>query len=192
MDKTNDCVTATSTEMNIWRTKLENEFPQRPYFNWWSPEENYKLQSQSKMWCCWSGADTQDINSMLYTPNPVYKRLLALASDKIHYGMGYDNDRFAEIDFTVAHKQYLILKDEECELTVVNSYDTVDECKAYLREEVFGQNLNRDDYDLPDYFVVNLGLMCFDFSNTHTDKICFASISVYGNIPIENILLFNL
>jgi hypothetical protein len=159
---------------------------EKPYFSWWTVEENSRLQEHGTMWIAFACSGTNHIDNMLYIPNPIHKRISDLDKDVIHHGMGWSGHSFKAIDFTIHHKKYLVLKDEECKLEVETSFDTLEETKEYIRA------IPLDNDNEPDYYIVNLSKMCFEFNKEHNENNCFTHIYPYSGKPLEELLKLEL
>jgi hypothetical protein len=144
-------MTTTSTEVNT-----------RPYFVFWSAEENHLLQKNGSMWMCLANYPSTSVDCMLYTPKPAYERLIQKSA----------SEKFFLIDFTKTIERYVVFK--EGELNQDYSWSTLQQCKDYIAC-FFLYPENYSDADIS-FIVVDLSKMYFDFSVHHPDVVCHTRI----------------
>lgn len=148
----------TLKEVNIWKVKFDNDFPECAYHPWWTAYENYKLQHeyQGKL-CLWKNEDYVD--DILYRYSWTNRHLNNLYA--YYFCDRYRAYQQVQLDLTKPGL-FAILEDlERGGLSYFCSVNTIEEVKNTIRDGYLF--ISEGKYQC-EYVVVRLDRMTLEFS----------------------------
>jgi hypothetical protein len=159
-DITDKLISALAPEEDIWNTRFAVDFPDHPYYDWWTPKENYLLQKNCKKYggmVLYYFADSVafEVIHLLCKPKEVYNVFCEDHNKLIRKNTGFGLPSYLplKLDFAASQKRYLVLIDDlnrDWEEFTMKQFDTQEEIDQALSKEKS--------------YVIDLSLMGFDFS----------------------------
>jgi hypothetical protein len=175
------------TSYDVYRKKFDRDFPDNIYHSWWSPLENYTLQSkyQGVMYSLIGLGNTDHVDGVLVKSDPVRESLLQLSSWTTNYSGGYHPYYLVRTDLN-KFGLYVVYAAVDCEdLTHINTYQTKIDAKEGIKE-FYNKYSNVADYY--HFVVVKLDSMCFEFH--HIKEVGANYRMFYVQDDLESMKLF--
>lgn len=172
----------TDTDDSNYLLKFQQEFKDRPYFDFWSPLENYLVQNKRCFALAVNFSDGCDVKNNILEYDPMLEIILNLSADLIHHGIGHRLHDL--IKFNVDRQFIVVREDCDYDVSLVGQYSTNEEAINFIKTDQLTLTSTYDgdgfyyviinlEYTKP-YFL-KLGIVTEDVSDRVPEKI------YYGN-----------
>jgi len=131
---------------NIWKLKCQAQYPNKPYFDFWTGKENYLVCCFKKFSLAVNFSNYHDVSKYLYEYSPVLKHVLNLSSEIINENRGYS--AYEMITFKVKNQFIVAKQDYDYRISLFGQYKSNTEALDNIKND---QELMIADAPDPDY-----------------------------------------
>ena len=117
---------------NIWMLKCNYQYPDKPYFDFWTGQENFLVKQQKEFLLAFNFS-LDKVDNYLFEWNPILPHMLHLSDEITDTANGYTLYGF--VRFTVQYQFILIKQDERLNNSIIGQFSTNDDAKQAMQND---------------------------------------------------------